>query len=165
MQNVSHKTIVCKVFEQSETGRSWSNMNESKDWNISVDWQDCDGSGEQHWWGNADIEWYHGQGGDDQEMERYQGLWETNLGRFWLRFLSFSESYFQARNRVNYEKCKTIYDEDMRNKIRFIMRKNRVDPYPGCWPRWWSTMTQWTVGCDNSFHEKCFAFCCNLTVK
>ena len=34
MQNVSHKTIVCKVFEQSETGRSWNNMNESKDWNI-----------------------------------------------------------------------------------------------------------------------------------
>ena len=85
MQNVSHKTIVCKVFEQSETGRSWHDMNESKDWNISVDWQNCDGAGEQHWWGNADTEWYHGQGGDDQEMERYQGLWETNLGRFWLK--------------------------------------------------------------------------------
>ena len=39
---------------------------------------------------------------------------------------------FQARNRVNYEKCRAIYDEDMRNKIRFIMRKNRENPYPGC---------------------------------
>ena len=38
----------------------------------------------------------------------------------------------QARNRVNYEKCRAIYDEDMRNKIRFIMRKNRENPYPGC---------------------------------
>ena len=38
----------------------------------------------------------------------------------------------QARNRVNYEKCKTIYDEDMRNKVKFVMRKNRVEPYPGC---------------------------------
>jgi len=37
-----------------------------------------------------------------------------------------------ARNRVNYEKCRAIYDEDMRNKIRFIMRKNRENPYPGC---------------------------------
>jgi len=37
-----------------------------------------------------------------------------------------------ARNRVNYEKCKTIYDEDMRNKVKFVMRKNRVEPYPGC---------------------------------
>ena len=37
----------------------------------------------------------------------------------------------QTRQRVNYEKSKDIYDEDMRNKIRFVMRKNRVDPYPG----------------------------------
>ena len=38
----------------------------------------------------------------------------------------------QTRNRVNYEKSRAIYDEDMRNKIRFLMRKNRVEPYPGC---------------------------------
>ena len=44
----------------------------------------------------------------------------------------------QTRNRVNYEKSRAIYDEDMRNKIRFLMRKNRVDPYPGCWQRHWS---------------------------
>ena len=48
-----------------------------------------------------------------------------------------SASYFRyekpyiARNRVNLERSKSIYDEDMRNKINFIMRKNRTDPYPG----------------------------------
>ncbi len=36
-----------------------------------------------------------------------------------------------ARNRVNIERCRAIYNEDMQNKIRFIMRKNRKDPYPG----------------------------------
>ncbi|XP_076170491.1 mitochondrial ribosomal protein S21 isoform X1 [Ptiloglossa arizonensis] len=37
-----------------------------------------------------------------------------------------------ARRRINYEKCKAIYDEDMNRKIKFILRKNREDPYPGC---------------------------------
>jgi len=37
-----------------------------------------------------------------------------------------------TRNRVNYEKSRAIYDEDMRNKIKFLMRKNRIEPYPGC---------------------------------
>ena len=38
----------------------------------------------------------------------------------------------QARQRVNYEKSRAIYNEDMNEKIKFIMRKNRRDPYPGC---------------------------------
>merc|ERR1711934_82038 len=41
------------------------------------------------------------------------------------------EKPYIARNRVNLERPKSIYDEDMRNKINFIMRKNRTDPYPG----------------------------------
>lgn len=41
------------------------------------------------------------------------------------------EKPYIARNRVNLERSKSIYDEDMRNKINFIMRKNRTDPYPG----------------------------------
>jgi len=41
------------------------------------------------------------------------------------------EKPFLARGRVNLERSKAIYDEDMRNKIAFIMRKNRTDPYPG----------------------------------
>ncbi|XP_040563755.1 small ribosomal subunit protein bS21m [Lepeophtheirus salmonis] len=36
------------------------------------------------------------------------------------------------RNRVNYERSRAIYEEDMNNKIKFIMRKNRTNPYPGC---------------------------------
>ena len=46
--------------------------------------------------------------------------------------MGYNPLFMQARNRVNYEKCRAIYDEDMRNKIRFIMRKNRENPYPGC---------------------------------
>jgi small subunit ribosomal protein S21 len=36
-----------------------------------------------------------------------------------------------ARRRINYERSRAIYNEDMQNRIRFIMRTNRKDPYPG----------------------------------
>jgi small subunit ribosomal protein S21 len=42
------------------------------------------------------------------------------------------EKPFQTRRRVNYEKCKDIYNEDMSRKIQLVMRKNRLDPFPGC---------------------------------
>jgi len=41
------------------------------------------------------------------------------------------ETPTKARNRINYERTRAIYNEDMQNKIKFIMRKNRKDPYPG----------------------------------
>ncbi|KAF7267054.1 hypothetical protein GWI33_019659 [Rhynchophorus ferrugineus] len=44
----------------------------------------------------------------------------------------YYEKPYQYRRRVNFEKCKAIYNEDMERKIQFILRKNRVDPYPGC---------------------------------
>uniref|UniRef100_A0A0V0G8X2 Putative mitochondrial ribosomal protein n=3 Tax=Triatominae TaxID=70999 RepID=A0A0V0G8X2_TRIDM len=44
----------------------------------------------------------------------------------------YYEKPFQQRKRINYEKCKAIYNEDMTRKIKFIMRKNREDPFPGC---------------------------------
>ena len=37
----------------------------------------------------------------------------------------------RARGRINYERTRAIYNEDMQNKIKFIMRKNRKEPYPG----------------------------------
>ena len=40
------------------------------------------------------------------------------------------EKPFQARQRINYERCKDIYNEDMQNRIKFIMKKNRKAPYP-----------------------------------
>lgn len=40
--------------------------------------------------------------------------------------------YFQTRRRVNHEKCKAIYNEDMERKIQFVLRKNRHEPFPGC---------------------------------
>ncbi|GAB0087281.1 Ribosomal protein S21 [Sergentomyia squamirostris] len=44
----------------------------------------------------------------------------------------FYEKPFQTRRRVNFEKCKAIYNEDMNRKIEFVLRKNRVEPFPGC---------------------------------
>ncbi|XP_015784643.1 28S ribosomal protein S21, mitochondrial [Tetranychus urticae] len=41
------------------------------------------------------------------------------------------EKPYLARRRFNFERCKAIYEEDMARKISFIMRKNRVEPYPG----------------------------------
>ncbi|KAG8041389.1 hypothetical protein G9C98_002377 [Cotesia typhae] len=44
----------------------------------------------------------------------------------------YYEKPTQVRRRINYERCKSIYDEDMNRKIHFLMRKNRIDPFPGC---------------------------------
>ncbi|KAK9888243.1 hypothetical protein WA026_000508 [Henosepilachna vigintioctopunctata] len=44
----------------------------------------------------------------------------------------YYEKPFQVRRRVNYEHCKALYDEDMNRKIQFVLRKNRLDPFPGC---------------------------------
>ncbi|KAH8293029.1 28S ribosomal protein S21, mitochondrial [Drosophila serrata] len=44
----------------------------------------------------------------------------------------FYEKPYQVRRRVNFEKCKAIYNEDMNRKIQFVLRKNRVEPFPGC---------------------------------
>ncbi len=35
------------------------------------------------------------------------------------------------RNRVNFERAAAVYNEDMRARLEFIMRKNRTDPHPG----------------------------------
>ncbi|KAJ8688619.1 hypothetical protein QAD02_024414 [Eretmocerus hayati] len=44
----------------------------------------------------------------------------------------YYEKPTKVRRRVNYQRCKAIYDEDMDRRIQFMMRKNRTDPYPGC---------------------------------
>jgi len=43
----------------------------------------------------------------------------------------YYEKPTQVRRRINYEKCKSIYNEDMNRKIQFLLRKNRMDPFPG----------------------------------
>ncbi|CAH0563795.1 unnamed protein product [Brassicogethes aeneus] len=43
----------------------------------------------------------------------------------------FFEKPHQFRRRINFEKCKAIYNEDMDRKIQFVLRKNRADPFPG----------------------------------
>ncbi|EDW42324.1 28S ribosomal protein S21, mitochondrial [Drosophila sechellia] len=44
----------------------------------------------------------------------------------------FYEKPYQVRRRINFEKCKAIYNEDMNRKIQFVLRKNRAEPFPGC---------------------------------
>ncbi|XP_013102495.1 small ribosomal subunit protein bS21m [Stomoxys calcitrans] len=44
----------------------------------------------------------------------------------------YYEKPYQVRRRVNFEKCKAIYNEDMNRKIQLVLRKNREDPFPGC---------------------------------
>lgn len=46
--------------------------------------------------------------------------------------LLYCLSVLQVRRRINFEKCKSIYNEDMNRKIQLVLRKNRVDPFPGC---------------------------------
>lgn len=58
-------------------------------------------------------------------MER-EGLFER------YRLTRFYEKPYQTRRRINYEKAKAIYNEDMNRKIQFVMRKNRLDPWVGC---------------------------------
>ncbi|XP_076246888.1 mitochondrial ribosomal protein S21 [Calliopsis andreniformis] len=48
------------------------------------------------------------------------------------RHTRYYEKPTQTRRRINYEICKAIYDEDMDRKLKFILRTNRIDPYPGC---------------------------------
>ncbi|XP_066137958.1 small ribosomal subunit protein bS21m [Euwallacea fornicatus] len=44
----------------------------------------------------------------------------------------YFEKPFEFRRRINFERCKAIYNEDMERKINFILRKNRTNPFPGC---------------------------------
>merc|ERR1719481_413528 len=40
----------------------------------------------------------------------------------------YYETPTKTRRRVNFETCKAIYDEDMSNKINFLMRKKQGRP-------------------------------------
>ena len=40
------------------------------------------------------------------------------------------ERPFEQRNRLSFEKCMQIYSDEIDRKIRFIVRKNRENPYP-----------------------------------
>lgn len=47
------------------------------------------------------------------------------------RYTRYFEKPCQTRRRVNYERCKSLHDEDMARRIKFVLRKNREDPFPG----------------------------------
>ena len=41
----------------------------------------------------------------------------------------YYEKPYLRRNRLSYERCKRVYNADMRNKVEFVMRKNRAEPW------------------------------------
>lgn len=40
------------------------------------------------------------------------------------------EKPFERRNRLSFQKCMEIYSNEIDRKVRFIVRKNRENPYP-----------------------------------
>ena len=46
------------------------------------------------------------------------------------RRFQYFEKPFETRNRLSFEKCKEIYNNEMERKIQFIVRKNRENPFP-----------------------------------
>uniref|UniRef100_A0A0K0EV15 28S ribosomal protein S21, mitochondrial (inferred by orthology to a human protein) n=1 Tax=Strongyloides venezuelensis TaxID=75913 RepID=A0A0K0EV15_STRVS len=51
-----------------------------------------------------------------------------------LKIIRNSEYYqkpYMQRRKISIEASKAIFNEDMKLKINFLMRKNRVDAYPG----------------------------------
>lgn len=61
----------------------------------------------------------------------YEKPYQVGFKNISINFNSLFE-VFQVRRRINFEKCKAIYNEDMNRKIQFVLRKNRVEPFPGC---------------------------------
>lgn len=48
----------------------------------------------------------------------------------------YYEKPCRRRQRESYEICQRIYSMEMARKINFLMRKNRADPWQGCWGLW-----------------------------
>lgn len=42
----------------------------------------------------------------------------------------YYEKPFERRNRLSFQKCMSIYAGEIDRKVRFIVRKNRENPYP-----------------------------------
>lgn len=72
----------------------------------------------------------------DNNVEQAVGMLNRILSREGIleqyRRMEFHEKRPQVRRRINYERCKAFYNEDMAKKIQLVLRKNRVDPFPGC---------------------------------
>lgn len=48
------------------------------------------------------------------------------------RLTRYFERPTRTRRRINFERCKAIYDEDMSRKIQLLTRTVKEDAYPGC---------------------------------
>ena len=80
--------------------------------------QDSYGEGEQRRRSNESSEWHHGQGGNAEKVvvDKLKCKNHTGPTPRW-RGTRYYEKPTRARQRVNYEKCTAIYNEDMSNKV------------------------------------------------
>jgi len=46
-----------------------------------------------------------------------------------VRLRRYREKPYEERNRLAFEKCKRIYNIEMKRKIDFLLQKSRFDPY------------------------------------
>lgn len=71
----------------------------------------------------------------DNKVEQAHGLLNKILNREGIleqhRRNEYYEKPCQVRRRINYERAKAYYNEDMSQRIALVLRKNRVDPFPG----------------------------------
>lgn len=72
----------------------------------------------------------------DNKVEQANGVLNRLLNKEGIldqyRRMQFYEKPCQVRRRINYERAKAYYNEDMSQRIQLVLRKNRVDPFPGC---------------------------------
>ena len=48
-----------------------------------------------------------------------------------IRRTQYYQKPFMQRKQASMEASNAIFNEDMNRKMRFLMRKNRIDAYPG----------------------------------
>ncbi|KAK3915307.1 28S ribosomal protein S21, mitochondrial [Frankliniella fusca] len=70
-------------------------------------------------------------GGVDEAMALLNNVMSRDGFFEQFRRTRFYEKPFEMRRRVNYTKCRAIYNEEMSRRLAFLMRTNRTDPYPG----------------------------------
>lgn len=71
----------------------------------------------------------------DNNIEQANGVLNRVLNKEGIlsqyRRMQYYEKPTHVRRRINYERCKAFYNEDMSQRIALVMRKNRIDPFPG----------------------------------
>jgi small subunit ribosomal protein S21 len=66
----------------------------------------------------------------DQALEGLNKVLQSEQVQATARRWEKYERPFEKRNRLSFQKCMEIYSNEIERKVRFIVRKNRENPYP-----------------------------------